>query len=131
MCETELNEEQLNEVIELVRDESDERKPRKKKGPDTNQWNKLGISTKEQTAGGDMNDFRFYDQPPGNSVFNADDFTPMMELAEPKKKDGENGPLRGGGGGAKKKKQKEKGQALNVNQLPQKQVDYNKLFNFQ
>jgi F0F1-type ATP synthase epsilon subunit len=46
VCETVLNEEQLNEDVELVRDESDERRLKKKKGPDTSQWNKLGISAK-------------------------------------------------------------------------------------
>ena len=115
VCETNLNDEQLNEEVELVRDESDERRLKKKKGPDTAQWNKLGISAKEVNAGGDMDDFKYFDEAPNKSGFNLDDFTPMMELAEPKKKDNDvGGNLRGG----KKKKQKEKGQALIMNQLP-------------
>jgi hypothetical protein len=45
VCDTDLNAEQLNEQVELVRDDSGDRRNKKKgKGPDTNKWNKLGFS---------------------------------------------------------------------------------------
>jgi hypothetical protein len=52
-----------------------------------------------------------------------------MELAPSKKKDeDEKSGMRGP---TKKKKNKDKGMALNMNnKLPNKQVDYNKLFNY-
>lgn len=57
VCDTVLTEEQLNEKVELVRDPEPKQK---KKGPDTQQWNKLTSGPKAPATGeDDMSDFTF------------------------------------------------------------------------
>lgn len=73
-----------------------------------------------------MDDFKFNDNPSGKIPFEEEDFAPLMEQAPAKKKDdGTTIGIRG----KKGKKNRDKGQAVMIGALPNKQVDYNKLFN--
>lgn len=129
VCNTELTEEQLNEKIEIDISENLPQKNKKKKGEDTQKWNKLQVAKEEKNAGGDLEDFKYFDEPAKKNIINDEDFAPLMMLAEPKKKEDDSRQIMRGAG-KKKNKGKDKGVPLNTNAVPTKEVDYNKLYNF-